>query len=1140
MLALAWAVGPWSSGASAQAAAPDGIDSIREFWRLTPEEKEVAQPFEIECDVTYFDPAWKNLWVQDRNGEGAYVFLGASAPDIETGQRVRVTGMFRPPNRRVSFEDARFETMGQAEPAVLPVVGRLSRAATLNRVVSVEAFVVQQRRVDPLHVHLAFSVAGRPVFGWMLVDPDEPVPVLTDATVRLRAVAGSPPGGGGDIDAVELKIASPRDVEHVSWLGEDPRFETGATPIEMLPGLPKDRMIRVVGEMIAQEPGRWVRIRDETGQVEVMTAQIGPSLIGERVQAIGLPAVDGMEWRLESGLFRAASGAPVRPADATIRVAAGVMQLLPDEAKTARPVQLSGVVTWADPAGTFFYLQDTSGGVCVELGALAGPPPPLGRQARVTGETALGDFAPIVRATRVANLGSQVLPVARSATLEVALTGVEEAQWVEMRGYVRSVASEPAMTRLQMVTSTGVFEAEVLGEPPARIETGAVIRLHGVCTARADGQRKLTGIRLLVPAADYVQIEEPAPLDAFEEPARRLESLGQFGTLQLFNRRVKVAGTVLDFRPGRYVQVVDGGASLFVMTPRTEPLVPGDRVEAVGILGRLAGSPVLREAVYRKTGDGPPPEPRRLGDEALWRPELDGQLVRVGGRLIERSFDGRQARLSLQSRGTTFDAYLDDARSDESEWVAGSRVEATGIYEIKYEEEGQTGVFQIRLRDERDVTVIEKPSPLTTERVLTFAGVLAVAIVAFIGWVAALRRRVQRQTEQIREQLHREARLEAELQRAAKLESLGLLAGGIAHDFNNLLTVMMGNLSLAVLETKPGDETGQCLAEVERAVKRAKDLTQQLLTFAKGGAPLRAAVMLADIVREVAEFALHGSKVRCTFSFPPDLWPADVDKGQISQVVQNIVINGAQAMPDGGEIAIAMDNEVAGEALKKLLAPGRYVKLTITDHGLGIPAEDLPHIFDPYFTTKAGGSGLGLATVHSIVKKHHGHITVESMQGRTTFHVWLPAADEEPVAEEAERGELVRGKGRVLFMDDEETIRGLGVAMLNKFGYEVIAVEDGAAAVRTYREAIERGQAFDAVVLDLTVPGAMGGREAMDQLRQIDPSVRAIVSSGYSNDAALANYRAHGFCGMVPKPYEATKLAGAVSEAAKGGGRGAG
>lgn len=1095
----------------------------------------MPQRFSIECDVTYYDPVWRNLWVQDRNGEGAYVVLAGAEPKIQVGQRVRATGVFHPPNRQFSFADASFEVLGLAAPREILITGRLSRAATLNRKVNVEAFVVQQRRVDPTHMHLTLSVAGQPVFAWLLVEPGQPMPVWTDATVKVRAVAATPPGGGADIDSVELKIASVRDVEHVSWLAEDPRFELAVTPIEQLAVSPKDRLIRVVGEMIAQEPGRSVSIRDDTGQVEVVTAQIGPSLIGQQVQAIGLPDVEGLRWRLDSGLFRAARGVPVRPADETMRVAAAVMQLLPDEAAAARPVRLSGVVTWSDPSGRFFYLQDTSGGVRVDVSALDMPPLPLGRNAVVIGETTLGEFAPVVRATRVVNLGSLPLPVARATSLEVAWAGLEEAQWVEMRGYVRGVATNAESTRLQVVTSTGLFEAEVLGESPSGIEVGAVVRLHGVCAALADRERKLTGIRLLVPAADYVQIEEAAPSDLFDQPSRRLASLGQFGTLQLFNRRVKIAGTVLDFRAGRYVQIAEGGESLYVMTPGREPLVPGDRVEAVGILGRHAGSPVLREAVYRKTGDGPPPEADAIGEENLLRPELDGKLVRVPGRLIERSFDGRQLRLSLQAKGVTFDAYLEEAARDVPGWVLGSRVEVTGIYEIKYAEEGQTGVFQIRLRTEADVAVIERPSPLTPARVLTFAGVLALAIVAFIAWVVALRRRVQRQTEQIRAQLQRETRLEAELQRAAKLESLGLLAGGIAHDFNNLLTVLMGNLSLASLDLKPNAEAAACLKEAERAVTRARDLTQQLLTFAKGGAPLRAAVMLADIVREVAEFALHGSKVRCTFSFPPDLWPANVDKGQISQVVQNIVINGMQAMPDGGEIAITMDNTVAGDELKKVLTPGRYVKLAITDRGLGIGPNDLPHVFDPYFTTKSGGNGLGLATVHSIVKKHHGHITVDSVPGRTTFHVWLPAANELPAAREAEESTPAKGRGRILFMDDEETIRGLGEAMLKKFGYDVVPAADGAAAVQIFRDAKASGEDFDVVILDLTVPGGMGGREAMGELVKIDPTVRAIVSSGYSNDAVLANYQLHGFCGMVPKPYQAAKLVGAVNDAIAGG-----
>ncbi|MFT3783736.1 MAG: PAS domain S-box protein [Nibricoccus sp.] len=369
-------------------------------------------------------------------------------------------------------------------------------------------------------------------------------------------------------------------------------------------------------------------------------------------------------------------------------------------------------------------------------------------------------------------------------------------------------------------------------------------------------------------------------------------------------------------------------------------------------------------------------------------------------------------------------------------------------------------------------------------------------------------------------------RLEAELLRSSKLESVGILAGGIAHDFNNILTVVMGNVTLAMLDSDVMAAAGKWLAEAEHGVLRARDLTQQLLTFAKGGEPVRKTVQLPQIVREVTEFALHGSKVRCEFNFEPDLWAADVDKSQIGQVVQNLVINAVQAMPEGGQITISIHNEEVTPDSPRPLQIGKFLRLEISDTGMGIRSEHLQRIFDPYFTTKQSGSGLGLATVYSIVRRHQGYIDVESELGKgTKFYIWLPAVLGAVVDEQEAPAQVINMSGRVLFMDDEETIRTVASTLLERLGFKPEAVADGAAAVEAYQQAIKTDDPYRLVIMDLTVPGGMGGREAMEELLRIDPRVRAIVSSGYSSDPVLSNYRAHGFRGMVPKPYKLSDLA---------------
>jgi PAS domain S-box-containing protein len=380
-------------------------------------------------------------------------------------------------------------------------------------------------------------------------------------------------------------------------------------------------------------------------------------------------------------------------------------------------------------------------------------------------------------------------------------------------------------------------------------------------------------------------------------------------------------------------------------------------------------------------------------------------------------------------------------------------------------------------------------------------------------------------------------RLEQELVRATRLESVGVLAGGIAHDFNNILTAVMGNLTLAQLDLASDTPAAESLRSAEKAALRARDLTQQLLTFAKGGEPVRAAVRLDAIVREMTTFALHGSQVRATYDLAPDLWPADADKGQIGRVVQNIVINAVQAMPQGGTLRVAARNDALDEGAVPGLAAGNYIQIAISDTGVGIRPEHVARIFDPYFTTKQTGTGLGLAAVYSIVKKHSGHIDVESQVGQgTTFRLWLPALHGETGGSDSRPPwSPARMTGRVLFMDDEKIIRDLAVTLLKRFGLEVDCAVDGTEAIAKYQEARTAGKPFDLVIMDLTIPGGMGGLAAIGELRGIDPEVKAIVSSGYSSDPVMANYRAHGFVAMIAKPYEVNEFARVLREILTGG-----
>ena len=383
---------------------------------------------------------------------------------------------------------------------------------------------------------------------------------------------------------------------------------------------------------------------------------------------------------------------------------------------------------------------------------------------------------------------------------------------------------------------------------------------------------------------------------------------------------------------------------------------------------------------------------------------------------------------------------------------------------------------------------------------------------------------------------------EAERRKAETLDQLGLLAGGIAHDFNNLLTAIIGNISLVTLLLPHDEQLMGRLNDAKNASHRARDLAQQLLTFARGGAPIKETASARKLIEDTVSFSLRGTQSRSEITIEPQLWPAEFDSGQISQVIANLVVNADQAMPDGGVLRVSCDNYTADNETRDIpnnLSPGDYIRIKVSDEGLGIPEKCIKRIFDPYFTTKAKGNGLGLATAYSIVKNHGGLITVESELNRgTTFTIYLPAAPEEmevepvpnPADVKPDSSEEMLGTGRVLIVDDEEAIRMLVDFTLSRLGYEVTQAETALAGIDLYRKSLHSGRRFDLVILDLTLPGGMGGKDALKALLEIDPTVNAVVSSGYATDDTLSRYQDLGFRGVIAKPYEAAALGRTVHD----------
>jgi CheY-like chemotaxis protein len=371
---------------------------------------------------------------------------------------------------------------------------------------------------------------------------------------------------------------------------------------------------------------------------------------------------------------------------------------------------------------------------------------------------------------------------------------------------------------------------------------------------------------------------------------------------------------------------------------------------------------------------------------------------------------------------------------------------------------------------------------------------------------------------------------EEEILKLRKLESVGILAGGIAHDFNNLLAGLFGNIEMAKRFLAEEDKAYKYLQSAGMSMERATSLTQQLLTFAKGGDPIKDVLFLPGMIEEIARFSLRGSNVKLQLDIPENLWAVDADKGQLSQVISNLVINAKQAMPKGGVVTISAENLET--------AAGKSVKILLRDQGIGIASQDLDKIFDPYFSTKQRGSGLGLASCYSIITKHNGKIEVSSELNRgTTFTILLPATteDKKPRVDDPETEPVGENSivARILVLDDEEMLQQMSGTMLEEMGHRVGYASHGEEAVDKYRAAQEEGAGYDVVICDLTIPGGMGGQAAAQEILRSDPQAKLIVSSGYATDSVMANYAEYGFCGRVAKPYLFEELQKVIQQVLK-------
>ena len=534
-----------------------------------------------------------------------------------------------------------------------------------------------------------------------------------------------------------------------------------------------------------------------------------------------------------------------------------------------------------------------------------------------------------------------------------------------------------------------------------------------------------------------------------------------------------------------------------------------------------------------------------LSDEPIDRSQIQfEELDRMAGNANRMLADRRQAQNALKASEERYSTIYHEARDG----IALIEVDTSRIVDCNPQFEEMTGKSQFDLQQmkiweigspededllkEKFKAILRKKQGGVTEIELSKSDGTLVPIEIVAKQVAFDQKNL---ILAVARDLTERRQVEDTLQKMEKLKSVGTLAGGIAHDFNNILMGLFGNISLAKDDLPEEHPSFQSLEEAGKSMSRAIRLTKQLLTFSKGGSPITEITRLESLVKDVVQFDLSGSNVKPVYKSEDNLWSANVDKGQIQQVFSNLTVNARQAMPSGGHLVITMENvDITEDDTVQGLNQGKYIRVTLTDEGVGIERKHLGRIFDPYFTTKQTGTGLGLATVYSIITKHGGSISVDSQLTKgTCFTFYLPASEDQHLREspqlEAKPADS-KNITRILVMDDEKMIRKVVKAMLERCGYAVETAAGGKQVIEMYKQALNAGSPYDVVIMDLTIPGGMGGEEAIVKILEIDPKARVIVSSGYTNDPVMANYIDYGFCGIVSKPYIRSNLIETINQ----------
>ncbi|HEU5081490.1 MAG TPA: response regulator [Opitutaceae bacterium] len=745
------------------------IRTSAEFDRASGQTRDLRFGLDMEIRINFLDRAWHNLWYESNSGLGYFPIEWdeSEQPPFHAGQRVHLTGTIIP-SHGLTKRDVRVEVIAEKDntPAE-DIKGRFGEIEALDRHrVFTEAYVDTQLMVDEWHLRLKMRADNRSVIGWVALSPGAPVPNFESAYIRITGIYSARVDPSGAQPEIEIWAGSLSDLEVLRPISQDPAFDIPITPLRHLFQATLDSTVRVRGRVQAQEPGTSVVIRDESGQILVETLQDKRFPEGTEVEAVGSVSISGSVCTIHGALVRVAPGNAVAvrpqgtPAD-PLRLVEDIRGLTPEEVVSGRSVRISGVVTWAQPESEYLFVQDVSGGVRVHFKPRSVAVPIIQKQVVIEGKTYKHGNGAAVELSTLTVPAVMRLPQHRLISFDEAMTGSEEAQWVEMHGYLRGSKIVGHYTHLDITTPRGEFTAII--QTPEHLENlrNALIRVRGVCETRLDEDNRIVGFRLLMPYLHNLLVDEDAPTDVFEVPLRSFASVRQLSATPAITR-AKVSGTVLHQQVGQYVFLEQASSGLLVLSRSEERLTPGEHIEVVGLIGREGDRPILRDAVFRRTGASRAVTPTPITDASKLMDNLDGRLVIVRGNLINQLRQPHRTRLTLQSGETLFEIVLEHPNKNEAppELALDTGLETTGIYRVVEDDSRHSRSFQILARTAADIRVFKKARIWTAQRAIVAASLLAGCALLGFAWATALRRRVRLQMNQIRAQLEKEVVLE--------------------------------------------------------------------------------------------------------------------------------------------------------------------------------------------------------------------------------------------------------------------------------------------------------------------------------------------------------------------------------------------